>query len=123
MKQPITAMLLAGLLATAAAQAEERTDHFEGETSATLEQAVANFSATNRQLAELLAQPELETSDLGTIHELSYTLENALEKINEEVADMAITLEEVHLGSETGDVERVRANGETYLGAAQTLVP
>ncbi|MCH4565294.1 hypothetical protein MKP05_19525 [Halomonas sp. EGI 63088] len=48
--------------------------------------------------------------------------ENALEKINEETAEMAITLEEVHLGSETGDVERVRANGETYLDAAQTLV-
>lgn len=123
MKTLVPTLLLAGLLATTTTQAEEPTDHFEGKASNTLEEAVANFSEHNRRLAELLAQEELSMRDLGTIHELTYTLENALEKINEETAEMAITLEEVHLGSETGDVERVRANGETYLGAAQTLVP
>ncbi|WP_369412997.1 DUF6746 family protein [Halomonas alkalisoli] len=64
-----------------------------------------------------------ELEDLGTIHELTYTLENALEKINEEVNTMAVTLEEVHLGSETGDFERVNSNGAAYLDAAQTLIP
>nr|WP_205738404.1 DUF6746 family protein [Halomonas endophytica] len=62
-------------------------------------------------------------TDLGTIHELTYTLENALETITEEVEAMAFTLEEVHQGSETGDIERVKSNGEAYLEAAQTLVP
>ncbi|WP_369413774.1 DUF6746 family protein [Halomonas alkalisoli] len=36
---------------------------------------------------------------------------------------MAVPLEEVHLGSETGDFERVNSNGAAYLDAAQTLMP
>ncbi len=117
-------ILLAGLLfTTATAQADTSPSHFKGEPADTLSQAVANFSTYNEQLAQLLAQDELSLQDLGTIHELTYTLENALEKIQEEVEGMAYTLEEVHQGSETGDFERVQANGAAYLEAAQTLVP
>ncbi|MGR2740586.1 DUF6746 family protein [Billgrantia sp. Q4P2] len=121
MKKLLFTALLSGLVVAATAQASS-TDHFKGEPADTLSQAVANFSETNQQLAELLAQDELSITDLGTVHELTYTLENALEKIQEEVATMAIDLEEVHLGSETGDFERVQSHGADYLEAAQTLV-
>ncbi len=49
---------------------------------------------------------------------LTYTLENALQRIDQEVDAMAISLEEVHLGSETLDQERVSSNGAAYLEAA-----
>ncbi|NIC06997.1 DUF6746 family protein [Billgrantia bachuensis] len=123
MKKLLHSVLLSGLMVAAIAQASTPTEHFEGEPADTLSQAVANFSETNQQLAELLAQDELSIEDLGTIHELTYTLENALEKINEEADAMAVNLEEVHLGSETGDFERVQSHGADYLEAAQTLVP
>ncbi|MGM0981858.1 MAG: DUF6746 family protein [Pseudomonadota bacterium] len=122
MKQLLFAALCAGLLATTA-QAEERPDHFEGETAGSLAEAVIQFSETNRQLAELLAQEELSNAELGTIHELSYTLENALATFGEELDTMAVDLEEVHLGSESVERERVRSHGAAYLEAAQTLVP
>ncbi|WP_164508628.1 DUF6746 family protein [Halomonas aestuarii] len=38
-----------------------------------------------------------------------------------EVETMAASLEEVHLGSETLDRERVRLNGMAYLNAARPL--
>ncbi|MFQ3790208.1 DUF6746 family protein [Halomonas sp. A29] len=122
MKNLLFTALLFGLMVTTTVQASS-TDHFKGEPADTLSQAVANFAEYNQQLAELLAQDELSITDLGTVHELTYTLENALEKIQEEVATMADELEEVHLGSETGDFERVQHHGATYLEAAQTLVP
>ncbi|XKH59181.1 hypothetical protein LG290_10805 [Halomonas sediminis] len=53
---------------------------------------------------------------------LTYTLENALQKIAEEGESMAVSLEEVHLGSEMLDQERVVTNGADYLEAARTLV-
>ncbi|WP_302139748.1 DUF6746 family protein [Halomonas alkalicola] len=126
MKTLLLSTLIAGLLATAAHandHGDERPDHFKGEPAPDLATAVANFSTYNQQLAAILAADELGVEDLGTVHELTYTLENALETITAQVADMAVTLEEVHQGSETGDVERVRSNGEIYLEAARTLVP
>ncbi|KAA0010393.1 hypothetical protein F0A17_18200 [Billgrantia pellis] len=114
---------LSAVVVAATAQASPPTEHFKGEPADTLSQAVANFSEHNQRFAELLAQDELSLEDLGTIHELTYTLENALEKINKEADAMAVDLEEVHLGSETGDFERVQSHGANYLEAAQTLVP
>lgn len=123
MKKLLFTALCFGLLGSTAANADdhERADHFEGESAESLEQAVTHFTETNRQLAELLAQDELSNADLGTIHELTYTLENALAKIDEELDTMAVDLEEVHLGSETLEQERVRTHGAAYLEAAQTL--
>jgi len=122
MKKLMLAALCSGLLATTA-QAEERPDHFEGEAADSLAEAVTQFSETNRLLAELLAQDELSNADLGTIHRLSYTLENALAMFDAQLDTMAVDLEEVHLGSESVERERVRTHGEAYLEAAQTLVP
>ena len=122
MKKLMLAALCSGLLATTA-QAEERPDHFEGEAADSLAEAVTQFSETNRLLAELLAQDELSNADLGTIHRLSYTLENALAMFDAQLNTMAVDLEEVHLGSESVERERVRTHGEAYLEAAQTLVP
>ena len=122
MKKLMLAALCSGLLATTA-QAEERPDHFEGEAADSLAEAVTQFSETNRLLAELLAQDELSNADLGTVHRLSYTLENALAMFDAQLDTMAVDLEEVHLGSESVERERVRTHGEAYLEAAQTLVP
>ena len=109
------------MFAAALVQADERPDHYKGKQSNTLEQAVANFSEYNQRLNVLLAS-ELTPLAMVEIHELTYTLEVALEKIHSETAKLKDTLEEVHVASEHMDMANAKRSGELYLKAAQTLV-
>src|SRR5690606_23749203 len=121
-----TLLLAAPLLAlglAAPAQADERPDHYKGEPSATLEQALANLSSHNTQLAAILAKDELGPEDTAKIHELTYTLENALERISDDVEALQETLELVHVASERYEVEAVRTQGRKYLDTAAKLSP
>lgn len=103
--------------------AEERIDHFEGKPSETLEEAVKNFSEYNKKLSSILEKEKLTNQDMVKIHQLTYTLENALAKINKEMDELAVTLEELHLASEKVDNEKVRNKGISYLNTAQTVIP
>lgn len=119
---PCLAVWLATALAVPGlALADERVEHFSGKPAETLEQAVGNFSEYNRKLEELL-DGELSPQEMGQVHELTYTLENALEKINADLAALADTLEEVHIASETQDVEGVRQHGEVYLTESRKII-
>lgn len=100
--------------------AQERVDHFKGLPSPDLATAVKNFSEYNERLAEKLSG-ELTPMALAEVHQLTYTLEIALEKINEEVAALADTLEEVHVASETNAPEKLAEEGKKYLDVVQTL--
>lgn len=120
----ITALALtAGLLLSLPALGDERVDHFHGLPADTLEDAVANFSEYNERLATLLEKESLSPDEMHQIHELTYTLENALEKINSELADLADTLENLHVASETADTEGARRHGEAYLDTARKVIP
>ena len=101
--------------------ASERVDHAAGKPADTLQQAVANFSEHNKILAGLLTKP-MDAETLHEVHMLSYTLENALKKINAEFTALADTLEEVHLASERLDGNGVIMHGKDYLSVAQTVV-
>lgn len=107
----------------ALAHGDERVDHYEARESATLQEAIANFSEYNTKLAEVLARSELGASDFEEVHELTYTLENALAKIRDDLGGLADTLEALHLASEDHTLEETLAYGEAYLETAQTLVP
>lgn len=102
------------------APAQERFDHFKGEQSTSLEEALANFAEYNEKL-EVVLNGELEPADMAEIHQLTYTLENALERINIELAQLAETLEEVHLGSEQLAYDRVREAARLYLETARKI--
>jgi hypothetical protein len=99
----------------------ENVQHYQAKSSDTLEQAVINFNDSNGRLEALLAG-DLDGSDLAQIHELTYTLENALEKIQTESGAMAESLEEVHQASERSDAQAVRQHGVAYLDAARKLI-
>lgn len=113
---------LFALSLSAMIQAEERPDHFKGKSSETLEQAVANFSEYNGKLADLLAKDALSPHDLHQVHELTYTLENALEKLNAELTELANTLEAVHVASENGDAKTTKEQGARYLDTARKVI-
>jgi hypothetical protein len=96
----------------------ERIDHYKGKPSHTLGEALVNFSEANQQLEKLLAG-EIGNTELAAIHELTYTLENALKKINESLGEAVEMLEEVHIASETFDRATVKSKGEAYLSVSK----
>ena len=112
----------AALLFAALAFADDDYEHYKGEPSKTLEQAVANLSEYNNRLEKVLAG-ELTPEAMNEVHQLTYTLENALQKINEEAADLTDILEEVHLASESNQPAVVKERGEAYLAVSRTLIP
>ncbi len=95
--------------------------HFKGLPAPDLATAVANFSEYNTRLEAKLAS-KLTDEDLAEIHELTYTLENALEKIEDELEELAETLEEVHVASENFDREKLKKNGDVYLQVSRTII-
>ncbi|NDY95870.1 DUF6746 family protein [Wenzhouxiangella limi] len=109
-------------LALASDDDDDRAEHFEGKPARTLEEALENFSEANSQFSELLSQDSLDTQAVFEVHELTYTLENALEKIRDEMEELAEVLEEVHLASERNDGETVKERGEVYLDTARKII-
>lgn len=116
----VVAVLACGIASPALAQ--ERPDHFKGEKATTLAAAVNNFSEYNQRLEALVSKDELSAQDMHNVHQLTYTLENALEKIEAEFGALAETLEAVHVASEHGDTATVKTQGERYLGTAREIV-
>ena len=116
-------------LATAAAAlifslptfADEKYEHFKGEPSKTLAQAVANFSEYNNRLEQVLAG-ELTPEAMNEVHQLTYTLENALGKLDDELEEMAERLEKVHKASERAGATTVKEEGAVYLEKSRTII-
>lgn len=101
--------------------ASDRPAHFKGEAVANTQQALATLAEANAKLTTILAG-ELNPTTMTEVHQLTYTLENALALIPAADDEIKEVLEEVHLGSETMDADRVRNNGEYYLQLAKKLV-
>lgn len=119
LKLTCTALLAVSVAAMAHS---DRPDHFAGLPANSLTEAVQNFSTYNAKLAELVALETLTPHQLHEVHQLTYTLENALEKMREELAELAEVLEEVHVASEYSDASTVKARGQVYLDTAGKLV-
>lgn len=96
-------------------QADDSPGHYSGKPAQTLEQARVLLLQHNQELSALLKAESLSPVDLNTIHQLTYTLENALEKIANDVALAQTTLEALHKASETNAPQKVKALAKTYL--------
>ncbi|WP_462320092.1 DUF6746 family protein [Halochromatium sp.] len=92
--------------------------HFSGKEADSVEEAFHHFEEGNERLSKYLEGDTIEAADLAHIHELTYTLENALGKMQAALSSLAVTLEEVHLASEKGDQETVLKSGREYLWMA-----
>ncbi len=100
----------------------DRPAHAKGEPAETLQQAVSNLSEYNNKLEALLNKDEFSATDMHEVHMLTYTLENALQKIQADLEETAEVLEEVHIASETNKPEVVKDKGRLYLQTTRTLV-
>lgn len=118
----LAAFVIGAGVFTGAAVADERVEHYEAKPSKTLEEAVTNFSEYNERLAEILEKDELSIDDLERIHQLTYTLEVALAKINENMNALPATLERLHLSSEAHNADEARGVGSVYLETAQSVI-
>lgn len=122
MKKLVMVLAVVLLGYSALATAEEQSGHFKGKPSETLEAALSNFTEYNDKLSAILKQDKLSPVDMQHIHELTYTLENALEKINASMLELAVLLEAVHVGSESGDTAATQAEGARYLDMARQII-
>lgn len=118
----MTVTLSAALLSSGTVWAtDSRPAHFKGVESADLTSAMINLTEYNQRLATLLENNTLTPEDLVAVHQLTYTLENALERISKDVDDLTETLERVHVASETMQPETVQTEGAKYLKKANAL--
>ncbi|MFQ3578066.1 MAG: DUF6746 family protein [Verrucomicrobiia bacterium] len=115
-------LVVVAILALYPANAEERPAHFSGKEAPTLEDALANLKEANAELAHILRKEELEGADLLRVHMLTYTIENALEKIGEEQVRLAELMEKVHVAAEMNDAQTVKTQGATFLKESAPLI-
>lgn len=94
---------------------EERVDHYEAEDIKTPEEAKKTLDEKNAEIAKILEAEKLSGSDLEKIHEISYSLEDAIDKLIAEKAGAPAQLEAideaiqaVHYASENHEEAKVR---------------
>ena len=97
-------------------------EHFKGKPAHSLPEAMANFSEYSQKLSTLL-QGELTPEAMHEIHQLTYTLENALGRMDQELDALAETLESIHQASEHANTSEVRESGTSYLATSRELAP
>ncbi len=121
MKHVFTTLALAACVSFSTySLASERVEHFKGLPAPDLSTAVKNLSEYSDLLEKQLSA-EITSNTLGEVHVLTYTLEIALEKINQELAQLADTLEEVHIASETNEPQAMADKGKEFLGVIEQL--
>lgn len=112
-------LMVAALLAAMSASVAhaERPDHFKGIAAETAEEAYLHLAEYNQKL-ETLLQGELTAEAMAEIHQITYTLENALQRLDDELEDVAESLEELHLASERNNTTVALEKGKDYLKKA-----
>ena len=101
--------------------AEDRIAHYEGKSAENIEQAQVNLSKYNSRMAKLLSKDNLDTEDIQKIHNITYTLENALAHLEKQLEQLQVNLEEIHLASERGDGDTISQLGSDYLLKSKQL--
>lgn len=102
--------------------ADENYNHFPSMSSPDLKTALCNLSSYNQRLMAIKAKDELTAVDMVKIHELTYTLENAIQRMQQELTTIAADLEEVHLASERMDKQAIAQYGKRYMSQSQMFL-
>lgn len=112
----------AALLTAAFSQADEEYNHFPAIESATTSEALCHLFQYNQKLTDLVSKDEMSAQDMVKVHELTYTLENALARLTQSLKTTAENLETVHKASERLDIDVVKNTGRVYLDATAELL-
>ena len=121
MKSLLHTSTLALALSFASNVFAESPAHFEGQTFTDLSEAVKVFNDYNKRFENKL-EGELNGLDLHEIHELTYTMENAVAYITQSMYTVAEELEAVHQATEISNADVVRESGKKYLELSRQIV-
>ncbi|XOV80893.1 MAG: DUF6746 family protein [Aestuariibacter sp.] len=100
----------------------EKYNHFPSLPAPDITTAMCNLDAYNQKLSNIVMQPALSAEDMVKIHELTYTLENAVLRLNQSLKETAEALENVHLASESLDEQTIKNQGEKFLKSIDALL-
>lgn len=106
---------LFALASTPSAADTDRVEHFQGQSADSLAEALDHLQRYNARLAALIEADEITAETSYEVHELTYTLENALGRLAKELGVVQDTLEKVHLASEADQGEVIATQGQQYL--------
>jgi hypothetical protein len=109
------------LVVSIAVKAEEKYNHFPSLTAPDLITALCNVQDYNKKLKAIANKETLVATDLVKIHELTYTLENAIARLQEDLVVIAANLEEVHKASERLDSVAIATFSQKYLSQSTLL--
>ena len=121
MKNLTALMLATSLMSLSQIAFSETAKHFEGKSLESIEEALEVFKEYNEQF-EAKLNTALDPLALHEIHEMSYTMENALGYIANTINTIAEDLESVHKASEHANPERVKEKGSEYLKLSRTVI-
>ena len=96
--------------------------HYPAKPSPTVEAALCHLSSLNPVLSQLTSSEKVKLEDMVKIHELTYTLENALGTLQAALVETAERLEEVHKASERFDQKTVVEKSVEYRKLANQFI-
>lgn len=102
--------------------ADEKVRHFPALAAPDTMTAICNLQNYNAKLVAITSKPNLTAEDMVKVHELTYTLENAIIRLKESLEKISIDLEDTHLASEALEGEKVKKAGERYLLALDKMI-
>ncbi|TKB46367.1 DUF6746 family protein [Thalassotalea mangrovi] len=114
--------LTAMLVMISPSQAEEKYNHFPALESPDTATALCNIRNFNEKLNALTSKKTLTAEDMVKVHELTYTLENAVMRLQQDLDAIAVDLEKVHKASEQLDAATIKDSGEKYLTATGLIL-
>jgi hypothetical protein len=113
------AMLAAPL--HAADPAPPRVDHYQARQADGIAETVANLKEANRKLAELLGG-EVDEYAMHDIHSLSYTIEESLLRLANELRQLHGIAGDMHFATEGMKRDAVIDYGEAYLSGVRKII-
>jgi len=122
MKRIVTSVIASLILSVSSAQADEKYSHFPSIASADTTTALCNLEESNEKLQAIVNKDKLTPEDMVKVHELTYTLENAVIQLQKDLETIAVDLEKVHKASEHLKGVIIKDSGAKYLSATQMLL-
>lgn len=96
--------------------------HFEALAAPDLQSAYCNLDNYNAVLSTTLNKAKLDPMSMLKIHELTYTLENALVRWQIELAKVAESLEALHKASEQMSAQDAKNAGKAYMAEITAIL-
>jgi DNA repair ATPase RecN len=122
MKKIVTSVIASLIITVSSAQADEKYKHFPSLDSADTATALCNLEEFNKKLQAIVNKDDLTPEDMVKVHELTYTLENAVVRLQKDLETIAVDLENVHKASERLDNNTIKGSGKDYLDATSKIL-